>query len=136
MTQHDVQMVSQNDRRDRAALIVSLLVRVGDEAQYLAAPPALSATMAENELQALAMACLRALPIEAADQAVDAAFRPHEPPSLCGDVDGLDLVKAKAEVARMGPRGVKAMARACVEQMPVKTREAFCDWLGKKLGRA
>jgi len=131
---HDPRFAAKTARRIKAAeLILHLLISEDLEA-WMDAPPALARRMSENDLKGLAFAALRALPAEEADDVIDAVLHPERPTILV--TDSLDLTQARAEVRQMGAGSVKAMARACVERMPPRTRTAFVGWIQEKMGRA
>lgn len=132
--QHDPRFTAKLQRRTKAAELILHLLVLEDLDAWMDASPALARRLSESDLKALAYAALRALPVEAADDVLDAAFGADRLPLAAGDPLGLE--QARAEARAMCPATIKAMARACVERMPPRTRSAFCDWLSKRLGRA
>ena len=134
MTQHDPRFCQKLERRTRAANLVMNLLVSEDLAGWMDSPPAFARLLSENDLKGLAFAVLRALPVEEADDVIEAVFYPDRAPIM--PTDQLDLAQARAEARQIGPHGVKAMARACVERMPPRTRTAFLGWLQEKAGRA
>lgn len=131
---HDPRFSAKATRRVKAAELILHLLITEDADVWMDAPPALARRMSENDLKGLAYAALRALPAEEADDVIEAVLYPEPMPAAVGSA--IDLSQARAQAAQMGATSIKAMARACVERMPPRTRIAFCEWIKGKTGRA
>lgn len=129
---NDPLFAAKKERRMKALEVIWWLLVLEDFDKWMEAAPALARRMSEAELKTLALACLRALPVEEAVDAAEAALGPDLcPPPI--------QIEDAVSAARMGLLGagqpmVRAYAMVCVEMMPPRTRYRFLKWMKEKLG--